>query len=94
MPWRSAPSLIMKVMIKQIIVAREAVSNRRGAHYLPAAGFGNVYGPPQNDNGTEMYGDYWRQREGRFNKFLTREQQKKWAEMTGEPYRFQPVFRR
>jgi len=41
---------------------------------------------------TQMYRDYWTQRQERFNKFLTPEQQKAWATMTGDPYTFQPPF--
>jgi hypothetical protein len=43
--------------------------------------------------GIELYGDYWKQRQERFNKYLTPEQQKAWSGMTGDPYRFQPSFR-
>lgn len=43
---------------------------------------------------TQMYGDYWRQRQERFNTYLTPQQQKVWREMTGEPYTFQPTFQR
>jgi len=41
---------------------------------------------------TQMYRDYWTQRQERLNKFLTPEQQKGWREMTGEPYTFRPNF--
>jgi len=41
---------------------------------------------------TQMYRDYWTQRQERFNKFLTPEQQRTWGQMIGEPYTFQPTF--
>jgi hypothetical protein len=40
----------------------------------------------------QMYSDYWKQRQERFDKYLTPEQQKAWRDMTGEPYAFQPNF--
>jgi hypothetical protein len=40
----------------------------------------------------QMYNEYWKQRQERFNKFLTPEQQRVWREMTGEPYTFRPAF--
>jgi len=42
--------------------------------------------------GAQVYKDYWTQRQERFNRFLTAEQQKAWREMTGDPYTFQPAF--
>jgi hypothetical protein len=39
---------------------------------------------------SQMYSNYWKQRQERFDKFLTPEQQKEWRDMTGEPYAFQP----
>jgi hypothetical protein len=40
----------------------------------------------------QMYSDYWKQRQARFEKYLAPEQLKVWNEMTGEPYAFQPNF--
>jgi hypothetical protein len=40
----------------------------------------------------QMHRDYWTQRQERFNKFLTPEQQRAWATMTGDAYTFQPPF--
>jgi hypothetical protein len=37
------------------------------------------------------YRDYWSQRQERLNTYLTPQQQKVWAEMTGPPYTFQPA---
>lgn len=42
--------------------------------------------------GAQMYRDYWKEREERFNKFLTPEQRTAWAEIIGERYEFQPGF--
>ena len=42
--------------------------------------------------GSEMYRDYWKAHQNRFNKYLTPEQQKTWSETTGQPYQFQPAF--
>ena len=52
----------------------------------------NRLGATDPTKGTQMYNDYWKQRQERFNKYLTPEQQKAWLEMTGEPYTFQPGF--
>ena len=52
----------------------------------------NRMGAMDATKGTQMYRDYWTQRQERFNKFLTPEQQKTWGEMTGEQYKFQPTF--
>jgi len=40
----------------------------------------------------EAYRNYWTQRQERFDKFLTPEQQKTWRTITGEPFTFQPNF--
>jgi hypothetical protein len=42
--------------------------------------------------GTEMYRDYWKSHDQRFNNFLTPEQRNSWGKMTGERYTFQPAF--
>ncbi len=42
----------------------------------------------------QQYRDYWQQRQQRFNTYLTPQQQRAWAALTGEPYQFQPYFRR
>jgi hypothetical protein len=42
----------------------------------------------------QQYRDYWQQRQQRFNTYLTPQQQRAWTELTGEPYQFQPYFRR
>jgi hypothetical protein len=42
--------------------------------------------------GRHLYRDYWKQRQERFNKFLTPEQQRIWSELIGEPFAFQPTF--
>ena len=52
----------------------------------------NRMGAMDATKGTQMYRDYWTQRQERFNKFLTQEQQKTWGVMTGEQYTFQPTF--
>lgn len=44
--------------------------------------------------GAKAYRDYWTQRQERFNTYLTPQQQKAWAELTGEAYTFQPAFPR
>ena len=40
----------------------------------------------------QLYRDYRKAYDERFNKFLTPDQQKAWREMTGEPFEFQPSF--
>jgi Spy/CpxP family protein refolding chaperone len=52
----------------------------------------NRMGATDAAKGTQMYRDYWKARDERFNKFLTAEQQKAWNEMVGDPYTFQPTF--
>jgi hypothetical protein len=52
----------------------------------------NRLGATDAAKATQMYRDYWTQRQERLNKFLTPEQQRTWAQMTGEPYTFQPIF--
>jgi hypothetical protein len=52
----------------------------------------NRMGATDAAKGTQMYQDYWKERQERFSKFLTPEQQKAWLDMTGEPYTFQPNF--
>ncbi|QVL34041.1 hypothetical protein KIH39_09080 [Telmatocola sphagniphila] len=42
--------------------------------------------------GNELYKDYQKNYQTRFNQFLTPEQQKRWHEIVGEPYNFQPNF--
>jgi hypothetical protein len=54
----------------------------------------NRLGVTDPTKGTQAYKDYWTTRQERFNKFLTADQQKAWRELTGEPYTFQPNFRR
>ena len=46
-------------------------------------------GSDQSDQGRANVQHYWKQRQERFDKFLTPEQQKAWRNMTGEPYTFQ-----
>ena len=43
---------------------------------------------------TQSFNEYWKQREERFGKYFTPEQQKAWSSMTGEAYKFQPTFTR
>ena len=52
----------------------------------------NRLGATDATKGTQMFGDYMRQRQERLNKFLTPEQQKAWTQMIGDPYTFQPTF--
>jgi len=52
----------------------------------------NRLGATDAQKATQLHGDYQRQYQERFNKFLTPEQQRTWQQMTGEPYRFQPSF--
>jgi hypothetical protein len=52
----------------------------------------NRIGATDAKKGTQMYSDYWKARQERFDKFLTAEQQKAWREMIGDPYTFQPTF--
>ena len=52
----------------------------------------NGIGATDATKGTQMYRDYWKQHQERFNKYLTPGQQKIWAQKTGEPYAFQPGF--
>jgi hypothetical protein len=41
---------------------------------------------------TQMYNDYWKQRQERLNTYLTPAQQRAWLQLTGEPFTFQPSF--
>ena len=43
---------------------------------------------------TQSFNEYWKQREERFGKYFTPEQQKVWSGMIGDPYKFQPTFTR
>ena len=43
---------------------------------------------------TQSFNEYWKQREERFGKYFTPEQQKAWSGMIGDPYKFQPTFTR
>jgi hypothetical protein len=52
----------------------------------------NRIGANDATKGSEMYRDYWKARQERFNKFLTPAQQKSWNELVGDPYTFQPNF--
>ena len=52
----------------------------------------NRIGATDATKGRQMYTDYWKARQERFDKFLTAEQQKAWRELTGDPYTFQPTF--
>jgi hypothetical protein len=52
----------------------------------------NRTGATDATKGSQMYRDYWKQHDERFNKYLTPDQQKLWQEMTGERYEFQPTF--
>lgn len=52
----------------------------------------NRLGATDAAKGKQMYSDYWTQRQDRLNKFLTPDQQKTWATMSGDPYAFQPTF--
>jgi hypothetical protein len=52
----------------------------------------NRLGTTDATKAAQMYRDYWRERQERFNKYLTAEQQKLWREMVGDPYTFQPTF--
>lgn len=52
----------------------------------------NRTGAADATKGAQMYNDYWKARQGRFDKFLTADQRKAWSEMTGDPYAFQPSF--
>jgi len=54
----------------------------------------NRLGATDPTKATQMYKDYWTQRQERFNKYLTPQQQRTWNEMIGEPYTFQPTFTR
>jgi len=49
-------------------------------------------GGSDRERAAQLYGDYQKQYQARFGKYLTPEQQKTWREMTGDPYRFQPVY--
>jgi hypothetical protein len=52
----------------------------------------NRTGGKDKERAAQLYRDYRRLYDERFNKTLTAEQLKTWQEMTGEPYTFQPVF--
>lgn len=49
-------------------------------------------GASDRQRAAQLYQEYQKQYQGRFNKYLTPEQQKTWRDMTGEPYTFQPVY--
>ncbi len=40
------------------------------------------------EKASQLYTDYWKARGDRFNKFLTADQQKAWAQLTGDPFAF------
>lgn len=52
----------------------------------------NRIGATDPTKGTQMYRDYRKTYQERFNTFLTPEQLKSWQHLTGEPYNFQPTF--
>ena len=52
----------------------------------------NRLGATDRDKATQMYRDYQKQYQERFNKFLTPEQQQAWRQMIGDPFTFQPGF--
>ncbi len=49
-------------------------------------------GATDREKATKLYGDYQKEYQIRFNKYLTPEQIKAWLDLTGEPYTFQPTF--
>ena len=52
----------------------------------------NRVGATDPTKGTQMYRDYWTQRQERVNQFLTPDQQKEWRSIVGDPYTFRPNF--
>lgn len=52
----------------------------------------NRAGVADVNRSTQLYKDYWNQRQERFNRYLTPEQQRAWATMVGDPYTFPPNF--
>jgi len=52
----------------------------------------NTTSAADRERATRMYADYQRAFADRFNRFLTPEQQRSWATLVGDPYRFQPIF--
>ncbi len=52
----------------------------------------NTLGATDREKAMQAYGDYRKQHDERWNKYLTPEQQKTWTKMTGEAYQFQPAF--
>lgn len=81
---------------RRLNLTAEQVKNLQDQAAWSNQQWNNIYttGAADPTKGTQMYRDYWTARQERFNKFLTPDQQRAWREMTGDPYTFQPNFRR
>jgi len=52
----------------------------------------NALAATDRTRATRLYADYQKTFQDRFNRFLTADQQRTWATLTGDPFAFQPAF--